>query len=119
MNEHNAQRLLVAWFRDRYPDLADLFFAIPNGGARDPVTAKRLKDEGVTPGVPDMFLAVPKGDKHGLFVEMKAMRRGRVSQAQKRLLGALSAEGYMTAVPRGYDEAKTAIAHYLMHPEHP
>jgi hypothetical protein len=113
MNEHNAQRLLVAWFRATFPHLAALFFAIPNGGARDPVTAKRLKDEGVLPGVPDLFLAVPRGDRHGMFVEMKAMTRGRVSPAQNRLLGALAAEGYMTAVPRGYEEAKTAMTNYL------
>jgi hypothetical protein len=104
---------LVAWFRATFQDLADLFFAIPNGGKRDPVTAARMRDEGVTPGVPDLFLAVPRGDKAGLFVEMKAMTRGRVSPAQNKILGALSAAGYATAVPRGYEEAKTAITNYL------
>lgn len=112
MNEHNAQRLLVIWFRATFPHLADLFFAIPNGGARNPATAKRLNDEGVLPGVPDLFLAVPKGAKSGLFIEMK-VTGGRLSPAQNRLLGALSAQGYATAAPRGYEAAKAAIIDYL------
>ncbi len=112
MNEHNTQRLLVAWFRDRYPDLAAVFFSIPNGGARDPVTAKRLKDEGALAGVPDLFLSAARRGHHGLFLELKT-QRGTVRKAQRAIHSELLAQGYAVVVARGYDEAKAAILHYL------
>lgn len=112
MNEHNAQRLLVAWFRDRYPRLAPVFFAIPNGGARDPATGRKLKEEGALPGVPDLMLAVPHNGHAGLFLEIKT-RTGTVSKEQRATHDALRAHGYAVAVPRGYDAAKAAIAGYL------
>lgn len=112
MTEHDAQRLLVAWFRNRYPNLAGVFFAIPNGGARNPATAKRLKDEGVMAGVPDLFLAVPRGEKFGLFLELKTAQ-GRVSTAQKAALHALTTQGYAVAVAHGYEAAKAVLIDYL------
>ena len=33
-----------------------LYFAIPNGGHRHPAVAAKLKAEGATPGVPDLFI---------------------------------------------------------------
>ena len=113
MNEHNTQRLLVAWFRDRYPDLAGVFFAIPNGGKRNLVTAKIMRDEGVIPGIPDLMLAAPSASGlHGLFIELKTAR-GSVSQAQRKAHAALEDQGYRVAVARGYEAAKAAITEYL------
>lgn len=112
MDEHNHQRLIVAWFRSRYPDLDRLFFAIPNGGKRDPVTAKRLKDEGVLPGVPDLLLAVPAGGYAGLFLEAKT-RTGSASKAQKEVGAALAGQGYSVVVAKGYEAMKAAIQEYL------
>jgi hypothetical protein len=113
MDEHNHQKLTVAWFRDRYPHLAGVFFAIPNGGKRDLITAKRLKEEGVIAGVPDLFLAVPHGGKAGLWLEMKDVLRGTASKAQKAMHVELEAQGYAVAVARGYEAAKLAITNYL------
>ena len=42
--EHEEQRDLVRWFRQTWPGVR--IFAIPNGGARSPATAGRLKAEG-------------------------------------------------------------------------
>jgi hypothetical protein len=113
MNEHNHQKLVVLWFRATYPDLAAVFFAIPNGGRRDPATAKRLQEEGVLAGVPDLLLAVPRGPLAGLFLEMKAVLGGRLSQPQKAAHAALTAQGYAVAVAHGYEAAKAAIVDYL------
>jgi hypothetical protein len=112
MDEHNHQRLIVAWFRNRYPDLDRLFFAIPNGGKRDPVTARRLKDEGVLPGVPDLLLAVQAGGYAGLFIEAKT-RTGAASKAQKEVGAALAGQGYSVVVAKGYEAMKAAIQEYL------
>lgn len=112
MNEHNHQRLIVAWFRDRYPHLAGVFFAIPNGGYRDTVTAKRLKDEGVLEGVPDLMLAAPRNGFSGLFLEMKTLR-GSASKAQRGTHEELRAQGYSVAIAKGYEAAKAVLTNYL------
>lgn len=112
MTEHNIQRLVVAWFRNTYPHLAAVFFAIPNGGKRNAVTGRTLKDEGVLPGIPDLMLAVCRGPHAGLFLEMKT-RTGSVSADQRAAHDALRAQGYAVAVARGYEAAKAVITHYL------
>ncbi len=42
-----------------YPELI-LLHHIPNGGLRNKTTAKRLKAEGVKPGVPDIFTSIKR-----------------------------------------------------------
>jgi hypothetical protein len=65
----------VSWFRKTFPDVR--IFAIPNGGKRSKREAERLKLEGVSPGVPDLF--VPQWR---LWIEMKAAKGGRLSFEQ-------------------------------------
>lgn len=89
-----------------------LLFAIPNGGNRDAVTGAILKAEGVRAGVPDLCLAVPSGQFHGLFIEMKT-QRGRASSSQKEMLSILSAQGYDVSICHGFDDARDKILHYL------
>lgn len=113
--EHAEQAALFQW-RDlaiiKHPSLA-MLFAIPNGGARHIVVARKLKAEGVKKGVPDTFLAAPRGVYHGLFVEMKRIEGGTVSPEQKHWIGALRAQGYAVAVCYGWEEATRAILNYL------
>src|SRR5262245_57218105 len=55
----------------RPPAPARLCFAIPNGGARDVITAGRLKAEGVKAGVPDVCCPVARWRWHSLYLEFK------------------------------------------------
>lgn len=123
LNEHQIQSALVDWFRDAYPGL--LLFAIPNGGKlpyktiekkgkKVHVSPERTKliEEGMVSGIPDLMLAVPKGDFHGLFVEMKT-ERGVVSDTQATIHAYLRGQGYEVAVPFGLEPAKQAIINYL------
>lgn len=118
--EHNEQKALFDWaFRaiQTKPELA-LLFAIPNGGARHPAVAAKLKAEGVKSGVPDIFLPVARGHFFGLWIELKfqgnsTASKGTVSKAQKAWLEALDAEGYATAVCYGWQAAKDIIETYL------
>ena len=62
MSEHQEQKALIQWARlnqQRFPEL-DLLFAIPNGGLRNIRVARKLKSEGVKPGVSDLFLPVAR-----------------------------------------------------------
>jgi len=105
--EHQIQADFVAWARSYYPEV--LMFAIPNGGNRDVITAKRMKMEGVLPGVPDLFIA---DGKPGLFIEMKSSE-GRLSEPQKEIMPRLSSAGYAVVVCHSAEEAKQAFINYL------
>ena len=74
--EHEEQREFVRWFRQTYPDIR--IFAIPNGGARSPSVAGKLKAEGVSKGVPDLYIPVWR-----VWVEMKRQKGSAVSPEQK------------------------------------
>ncbi len=116
MKEHTEQVTLMQWWAlacQSFGVPEQLLFAIPNGGARDRVTGKILKDEGVRAGVPDLFLAWANGQYGGLFIEMKKTKGGRVSDAQKEYLQMLTAAGYDAVVCHGWFEAKDAIESYL------
>lgn len=108
MSEAKEQQALIEWCAwKRIP-----IFHIPNGGSRDKREAANLKRQGVKAGVPDLFVPVARGGWHGLFVEMKTAK-GRVSSKQREWLDLLDAQGYLTRVCRGADEAMSVIGAYM------
>lgn len=112
----------VRWFNLQWPQYRGLLFAVPNGGARNLVTAAKLKAEGVTPGVADLLLLVPRAFKandndewyiiFGLCIEMKT-KKGYQSPAQKEWQKKVEGEGYRYAVCRSLDEFMNTINDYL------
>jgi len=113
--EHLAQSLLIKWFRLQYPLMAKCLFAIPNGGARHIGTAIKLKSEGVTAGVSDLFLMIPIGQKHGLFLEMK-QKDGKLQQNQIEFLNLAESMGYGAEVAYGFEDGVEKIKKYLQEP---
>lgn len=113
-SEHTEQVALFDWAKKMEPLHLhlSLMFAIPNGGKRHIGTALKLKNEGVKSGVPDVFLAVPKNGKSGLFIEMK-YGKNKPSANQKWWIDSLRVEGYETVVCYGFEEARDAIIKYL------
>lgn len=112
VSEHDLQVACVQWFRYQYPHLKDLLFAIPNGGHRDIRTATRLKAEGVVPGVPDLFLAVPNPNArtwvNGLFIELK-VGKNKPTPSQMHIIRKLKEQGYDCAVCYSLDDFMDAI----------
>lgn len=107
--EHEEQVNFVRWFRLQFPRV--LIFAIPNGGDRHAAVAAKMRAEGVTPGVPDLFIPDWR-----LFLEMKRRKGGRVLPEQKRVMEHLEQAGYTCAVARGFDEAMDiAMEQYERH----
>jgi len=88
----------------RYAMAVKRTHAVPNGGGRSKREAGRLKAEGVTPGVSDIFCALPSGAFHGLYIEMKSLT-GLPSREQKAWLADSVDLGYTAACCRGADEA--------------
>ncbi len=112
LSEHDEQTLLIKWFDLQYRGRIVLF-AIPNGGQRNLLVAKKMKAEGVRAGVPDLFLAVARHGFAGLFIEMKRVKSGYVSQTQKEMISRLENAGYKCIVCKGFDHAKAEIEEYL------
>ncbi len=114
--EHFEQCALVAWWNTQARAFGldeELLFAIPNGGYRSKAGAARLRREGVRAGVPDLFLAVPRKEKRGLFIEMKKLKGGRISARQKIMLEKLRRQGFGAVVACGWDEAAGIIRAYM------
>lgn len=110
--EQSAVIQWAAYAKQMLPEL-DLLFHIPNGGNRSISEAVRFKKAGVRAGVPDLFLPVPKGDSHGLWIEMKA-KGGRIRPEQREWIEKLRQQGYEAYVCYGAEEAINRIKRYLI-----
>lgn len=113
--ESEEQQALFRWAAyesGAHPELM-LLYHIPNEGQRSRATGARLRAEGLKRGVPDLCLPVPRGKWHGLYIELKRLRGGRVSDEQQRWLDALNEQGYFAVVCRGWQQAAAEIQNYL------
>ena len=63
-----------------------------------------LKAEGVTAGVPDLFVPA-----WGLWIEMKKATGGVVSPAQRDWIAYLEGIGHSVIIGRGFEDAKRQI----------
>ena len=104
-SEHVEQREFVSWVRKNHPKIK--IFAIPNGGPRSISSAARLKSEGVSAGVPDLFIPALK-----MFIEMK-IPGGKVSDSQNLWLDYLSGIGYTCCVCCSKAAAIAVFSHVI------
>lgn len=112
--EWHEQHAVIDWARKAaplYPGL-ELLHHNPMGGKRDLIPAARLKAIGAQAGIPDLFLPVPRGGAHGLWIEMKA-NKGRVSPEQRGWIAALMDQGYAVSICWGAEQAINRITRYL------
>lgn len=108
------QRHCIKWWQVTCRSLGVpeiLLFSIPNGGQRGPAAAAIFKAEGLRTGAPDLFLAVPRGGWHGLFLELKR-REGVVSPQQEVFHELLSKQAYKVVVCRTANSVIDEITHY-------
>lgn len=93
--EHDLQCAVIAECDRRavHDDRYGMIYAIPNGGGRSKAEGGRLKAEGVRAGVPDLFLPVPVGMHHGLYIELK-WGAGKPRPAQLEWARRLRLRGY-------------------------
>lgn len=116
LTEAQHQANVIKWsqqpsIRSRWPELA-LLHHIPNGGRRDAVEARHLKEQGVKPGVPDLHLPVARGFYHSLYIEMKT-EKGCTSDVQEWWIEFLTAQGNFVEVCHGWESAVRVLEWYL------
>lgn len=112
--EHDEQVLFfktLAKNVDAFPALKWIH-AIPNGGHRHKATAGKLKAEGVTPGVADIFVPIPAKGKHGMYIEMKA-GKNKLTPAQSEFGEFVQSRGYSFYTAYSAAEAWAALSIYL------
>ncbi len=121
LTEAQEQIEIIRWWRQEcclgFQFWQNALFHIPNGGGRHIVEASRLKKEGVVSGVPDLFLAIPRGQYHGLWVELKRVKGGSIKPEQKEFIAFLRAQGFCAYVCKGALAAKQLIYNYLSSPD--
>lgn len=110
--EAELQSACVRYFRLRWPKLAGVFFAIPNGGSRNPIEARNMKVQGTLSGVADLILLKPSNGYGALCIEMKA-KTGRQSESQKQFQEAVQQAGNRYAICRSFDEFRITVEEYL------
>lgn len=115
MNHHedNLQMACVNWFRLQYPDV--LMIHVRNGGSlKSAREGAKFKKMGVVAGVADlMILRRGFAGKHGFFIELKAGKAGRQSEAQKAFQEKVESEGYKYVICRDIDEFMNEVNKYL------
>ena len=117
--ESEEQQMVVAWFRKCARSFGldpNLLLHPANEGKRTGRTAHTLAKMGLVAGTPDLFLAVPRKGFGGLWIEMKRVKKARVSEAQNAMLDLLDKAGYATAVCFGSAAAVKEITQYLSLP---
>jgi hypothetical protein len=100
--EHEEQRDLVMWFRQTFDGVR--IFAIPNGGQRSRTTGAKLKVEGVSAGVPDLYVPAWR-----TWIEMKREKGGVLSPHQKDWIAYLEGIGDTVIVGNGFKDAQSKI----------
>lgn len=112
--ESTTQQAFIRWFRLAYARYALVAIAVPNGGARSRVEAAIMQGEGVTAGVADVLVLVPRGGYGALGLEFKTTARSsRQSPSQKAWQQAFEAAGNRYHVVRTIDEAIEVTRAYI------
>lgn len=114
-SESDEQKLLFAWAEYAevlYPELETMYH-VPNEGRRSYRAGAELKKQGMKAGVPDICLPVSRGKYNALYIEMKRIKGGTASDAQKWWIDRLNHYGNLAVICHGFDEAKDVILKYL------
>ena len=115
-SENQHQMAVIKWtqqagIRRKWPELS-LLHHIPNERLCTQRQGKMLKLMGVKRGVPDLFLPVPRGRYHGLWIEMKT-ETGSTTDDQEWWGEHLLSQGYMWEVCHGWQSAVRILEWYM------
>ena len=109
--EDRLQLGLLMWLQKVHWDLYRSTLHYPAGGTRNKREAARLKTLGVRAGVPDLLCFAPRGEYHGLALELKTGKnKPRANQIE--WLSRFADFGWMAAWANDLDTAKRIFQEY-------
>lgn len=108
--ESRIQQDCFIWLWNAHPETRKLLFSVPNGGSRNPIEAKRLKAEGLIPGVSDLIF-LWKGNSY--FIEMKT-DKGHQQRNQVEWQRIVEAQGFRYFVCRSLMQFQWIINSILL-----
>lgn len=127
MKEAALHRHVCDYLRAQYPHV--LFTSEASGLRLTIGQAKQMKRLRSGNGFPDMMIFEPRGDYHGLFIELKAEGTKLTKKSggwatvhlaeQSEILCDLTEKGYLAEFAVGFEEAKQIIDEYLKAPKAP
>lgn len=115
-SEAKIQSDFHVWLWNAYPQYRRCCFAIPNGGLRSATEAMSLRGQGVVPGIPDYFIAIPNASRNGLFIEFKrpdAKLSGQHWENQKKAHEALLNQNFAVVVCKSAEDARNVFENYI------
>lgn len=110
ISEWTIQVMLFQWIA-HYPLIKDFIFSIQNEGKRTLKRGSISNQMGLRKGVSDIFIALPKHNFHGAWIELKSKGK-KPTDAQKKFLEDMSSKNYFTAVCDSFEKAKETIEWY-------
>lgn len=110
-NELKVQIAVVNWLKWSYPNV--LYCASAGGMHTSLSVAKKMKASGYVKGFPDLGIFHPTKKYHGLFIELKANKKGYATTEQKEWIKNLNTIGYFAVVCKGFDATIEQITNYL------
>jgi hypothetical protein len=113
--EGRVQSQCYQYFHNTYPQYRGLYFAVPNENSRvdsNSATGAIRRAMGVTSGVSDTLMLIPKREYHGFCIEYKT-EIGRQSPTQIEWQRKVEEMGYKYAVVRSLEQFKELIKEYL------
>ena len=120
--EERLQTAVSTYLKTQYPNVV---FTSESSGIRVSMgVAVQMKRQRSKHKLPDLIILEPKGNFHGLCIELKKNRKeiylkdGSLStkkhvQDQKNTLDLLESKGYKAVFGCGFDEAKEIIDNYM------
>ena len=107
--ESHEQMIAATWLTKN----GILFYHIPNGGYRRKEEGAKFKAMGVKAGVPDICIPIPRKSHHGLYIELKRVSGGVLSDAQKFWMAQLIMQGYDCYEAKGAEDLINYVKNYL------
>ncbi len=92
--------------------VSEIIVHIPNGGNRSKSEGAKFKKMGVTAGMPDLLVPVPRNGYGSLYIELKT-KKGRIRPEQKIQMKLLEDLGNKVVLCRSVAEAIQVIKDYL------
>lgn len=103
-----SERAIQIAIKDRLTFHGCLVAHVPNAAKRSAAAGRRIKQEGMVPGFPDLL--VYRCGRHALLeVKRPGYSPSAVSSAQRDMHAALARQGFTVAIVTSQDEALAAL----------